>query len=184
MKIKENLLKTSENPGKIRKTHWKANARKKHEWTIKTIKGKPKKSLKNRWKPTKTNMNTKKQHKKNQWKPMNKTMISKEQHMKIIENQRKIYEHIKEKQMKTTEKPMKNQRRNNEKPWKTQRQFCQHSKLLFWQVLLAPVLLSFPSSMGKEIRDNFERKRKPLSYFYVCCFLGNLWRKTRCTGRT
>jgi hypothetical protein len=43
-----------------------------------------------------------------------------------------------------------------------QRQFCQHSKLLFWQVLLAPFFLSFPSSMGKEIRDNFERKRKPL----------------------
>ena len=43
-------------------------------------------------------------------------MISKEQHMNIIENQRKIYEHIKEKPMKTTEKPMKNQRRNNGKP--------------------------------------------------------------------
>ena len=64
MKIKVHLMKTSENPGKIRKTHWKANARKKHEWTIKTIKGKPKKSLKNRWKPTKTNMNTKKQQEK------------------------------------------------------------------------------------------------------------------------
>ena len=42
MKIKENLMNTSENPGKIRKTHWKANKLKKHEWTIKTIKGKPK----------------------------------------------------------------------------------------------------------------------------------------------
>ena len=47
-------------------------------------------------------------------------MISKEQHMKIIENQRKIYEHTKENPLKTTEKPKKEQ-------WKTmenQRQFC------------------------------------------------------------
>ena len=51
-------------------------------------------------------------------------MISKEQHMKIIDNQRKIYEQIEEKTMRTTEKPMKNQRRNNEKQWKTKDNFA------------------------------------------------------------
>ena len=116
-------------------------------------------------------------------------------------------------------KTNENHRKTNEKPkkeqWKTmenQRQFCQHSKLLFWQVLLAPVFLSFPSSMGKEIRDNFERKRKPLRClggwvfkktrkYAVNCIVSCIcasngviflfavigvpfWRKTRCTERT
>ena len=51
-------------------------------------------------------------------------MTSKEQHMKIIENQRQIYEQSKEKPMRTTEKSMKKQRRNNEKQWKTKRIFA------------------------------------------------------------
>ena len=43
-------------------------------------------------------------------------MIRQEQHMKIIENQRNIYEHI-------TERPV---------TMESQRQFCQHSKLLYF----------------------------------------------------
>jgi hypothetical protein len=65
-------------------------------------------------------------------------MISQEQHMKIIENQRKIYEHI-------TERPI---------TMESQRQFCQHSKLLYF---LAGTfgLSNFPSSTGKETRADF-----------------------------
>ena len=59
--------------------------------------------------PQKNNRNTK----ENQW---TKTMISQEQHMKIIENQRKNYEHIKERPI----------------TMESQQQFCQHSKLLYF----------------------------------------------------
>ena len=104
--------------------------------------------MKTKDKPNKTN--------ENQW----KKMTSKEQHMKIIENQSKIKEKIRknnENHRKTNDKPKKEQ-------WKTmenQGQFCQHSKLLL-PGTFALVFPNFPSLMGKEIRDNFEGKGKPL----------------------
>ena len=93
-------------------------------------------------------------------KTMKKTMTNAEQHMRIIENQRKNYEQTKEKPMRTTEKPMRNQRRNNEKQWKTKDNFASILSY-FLEGTFGPCFFSsFPSSMGKEIRDNFERKRK------------------------
>ena len=70
--------------------------------------------------------------------------------------------------MKTTEKPMKHQRRNNEKQWKTKDNFASILSYFFSRYFWPLFFSSFPSSMGKEIRDNFERKDwKPLSYFSV-----------------
>jgi len=61
------------------------------------------------------------------------------------------------------------------KTMENQRQFCQHSKLFFLQGRVAPVFLSFPSLMGKNIRDikrHFEGKNDAclevpwIVYFY------------------
>jgi len=88
-------------------------------------------------------------------------MISKEQHVKIIENQRKTYEQIKEKPMRTIEKPMENQKRNNEKQWKTKDNYAS-ILFFFWQVFFAPVFSSFPSSMGKKIRNILKEQMMPV----------------------
>ena len=62
--------------------------------------------------------------------------------------------------MRTTEKPMKNQRRNNEKQWKTKDTFASILSY-FLEGTFGPCFFSsFPSSMGTEVRDKFERKRK------------------------
>ena len=158
--------------------------------------------LKHKWKPPK-NMKAKE-------KPKKTTMTSKEQHMNIIENQRKIYEQTKEKPMRTTEKSMKNKEgtmKNNRKP----RAILPAFSVTFGP--FAPVVSSFSSLMGKGIRDNFERNRKPVlrrlgdwvftkpcKYAVKCnfrCICGSnrviflvavfgvpLWRKTRCTEKT
>jgi hypothetical protein len=62
------------------------------------------------------------------------------------------------KKMRTIEKQMKNQRRNNEKQWKTKDNYASILNYFFAFFFFVPVFSSFPSSMGKEIRDNFEEK--------------------------
>ena len=193
-------MKPDENPGKIMKKHWTPKKLKKHEWMMK----KPKKSLNNKWKPTNKTRKPKKNTRKtneNQW---TKTMRSKKQHMKFIENQRKSMNTSRKNQWEP-QKPMKNQRRNNEKQWKTKDIFASILSY-FCQRFLFPVFSRFSSSLGKEIRDNFDGKKTVLTrlgdrgfikpykhavhmcfkqgYFSVCCFLGTLWRKSHCTERT
>ena len=90
-------------------------------------------------------------------------MLSKEQHMKIIENQRKIYEQIKEKPMKSTEKSKKEQ-------WKTmenQRQFCQHSKLLFASDFWPLFFFEFSIFNGERNKRNFEGKKTCLEVPWI-----------------
>ena len=62
---------------------------------------------------------------------------------------------------KANEKPMKNQRRNNEKQWKSQDNFASILSYLL-PGIFGPCFSKFSSLMGKEIRDNFEEKRKPV----------------------
>ena len=84
-------------------------------------------------------------------------MINKEQQMKIIENQRKIYEQIKEKTMKTTKKPMKNQRRNNEKQW-TIKDNCASILSYLLPVIFGPCFFVVFIFNGEKIRDILKEK--------------------------
>ena len=116
-------------------------------------------------------------------------MISKEQHMKIIENQRKIYEQIEEKTMRTTEKPMKNQRRNNEKQWKTKDNFASILNYFrpvtfcpcFFRVFHLPWVFTKPCKYAVNciffVHMCFKR-----GYFSVCCFLGTLMEENTPAG--
>ena len=115
-------------------------------------------------------------------------MISKEQHMKIIENQRKIYEQIEEKTMRTTEKPMKNQRRNNEKQWKTKDNFASILNY-FRPVTFCPCFFEFSIflSVHKTLQicsklHFFVHMCFKRGYFSVCCFLGTLMEENTPAG--
>ena len=121
--------------------HWKPRKLKKHERTIKKTKGKPKESLKHKWKPTKKNMKTTEKRQQNQRKPKKTTMTSKEQLMKIIENQRKIYE-----------KPKKEQQ------WKTKDNFA--SILFFFAGTFCHCFFEFFICNGERNKRWFWKKRE------------------------
>ena len=90
---------------------------------------------------------------------MNKNNEKQKTTYEIYWEPKKIYEHIKGKTNENHKNQWKNQRRNNEKTMENQRQFCQHSKLLLPEIFV-PVFSRFSSSLGKEIRDNFDGKKQ------------------------
>ena len=108
MKIKEKLMKTNENPGKIMKKHWKLTKTKETWVNDKENQRKTKEIVEKQMKTNEKHEHQRK-HQKNQWKPMNKNNDKERTtHENYWEPKKNLGTH----QGKTNREPQKNQ-------WKT-----------------------------------------------------------------